>query len=686
MILYRFKKSQRGACVKNYLVRHFAALTLVVFGLISASTLVRHQGDVGYAQASSPGWTYTGNLNLTRFEHTATLLPNGTVLVAGGASNGLTNTAELYDPATGTWRSTGSLHSRRIRHTATLLPNGKVLVAGGLIAWSGPVGTPPVPPTNSAELYDPATETWSLTGSMNSRRAWHSATLLRNGKVLVVGGLSESGYNFWSNSLATAETYDPATGSWSVTGSLHTGRVLDTSTLLQSGMVLVVGGSDTIYSPATNAEEIGNILTSAELYDPGTESWRVTGDLNTPRCVHTATLLPNSKVLVVGGGGPYIGYFIQINNTSELYDPATGTWGYAGNLTGRWHHTATLLPNGQVLVAGGANFTGESDDPQWVTLKSSETYNPTTGNWSATANLNVPRFLHTMTLLSNGNVLSVGGFIGCCDLLGSAELYDSGSSSPANPIDDPQFFVQQQYLDFLNREPDPSGFAFWTQEITSCGGDPQCIEVKRINVSAAFFLSIEFQETGFLAYRYYKAAYGNLPNQPVPIRFDELIPDAREIGRGVIVNQAGWEQVLETNKQSFTAEFTQRARFTNLYPSSMSASEFVDTLNQNSGNLLSSSRRDLLVSNLSSGAMSRAQVLRAIAEDRLLVNAEFNRAFVLMQYFGYLRRNPSDAPDGDFTGYNFWLNKLNQFNGNYQQAEMVEAFLSSTEYRQRFGS
>ncbi|HET6648306.1 MAG TPA: hypothetical protein VFH01_13345, partial [Pyrinomonadaceae bacterium] len=227
---------------------------------------------------------------------------------------------------------------------------------------------------------------------------------------------------------------------------------------------------------------------------------------------------------------------------------------------------------------------------------------------------------------------------------------------------------------------------FWTQEITSCGGDPQCIEVKRINVSAAFFLSIEFQETGFLAYRYYKAAYGNLPNQPVPIRFDELIPDAREIGRGVIVNQAGWEQVLETNKQSFTAEFTQRARFTNLYPSSMSASEFVDTLNQNSGNLLSSSRRDLLVSNLSSGAMSRAQVLRAIAEDRLLVNAEFNRAFVLMQYFGYLRRNPSDAPDGDFTGYNFWLNKLNQFNGNYQQAEMVEAFLSSTEYRQRFGS
>lgn len=193
----------------------------------------------------------------------------------------------------------------------------------------------------------------------------------------------------------------------------------------------------------------------------------------------------------------------------------------------------------------------------------------------------------------------------------------------------------------------------------------------------------------------YKTAYGNASGTstfggthqlPVPIvRFNEFLPDTQEIGRGVVVGQPGWEQVLENNKQAFASSFVQRSRFTTAYPAAMSPATFVDTLNGNAGNPLSSSERNQLVSELTSGAKTRAQVLRAVAEDNDLVNSETNRAFVLMQFFGYLRRNPNDPQDTDYTGYDFWLSKLNQFNGNFVNAEMVKAFIVSGEYKQRFG-
>jgi hypothetical protein len=254
-----------------------------------------------------------------------------------------------------------------------------------------------------------------------------------------------------------------------------------------------------------------------------------------------------------------------------------------------------------------------------------------------------------------------------------------------NQIDGAEFFVRQHYRDFLNRASDPDGLTFWTNQIVSCGGDQQCIEVRRINNSGSFFLSIEFQQTGYLVYRLYKAAYGALPGAPVPLTFSEFIPDTQTIGQNVIVKQPGWESILENNKQAFVLNFVQRTRFTNAFPPAMSAAEFVDKLNANAGNPLSQTERNQLVSDLSSGARSRADVLRAIAEHPQLAQAEFNRAFVLMQYFGYLRRNPNDAPDSNFVGYNFWLDKLNSFNGDFIQAEMVKAFLTSTEYRKRFG-
>jgi hypothetical protein len=271
------------------------------------------------------------------------------------------------------------------------------------------------------------------------------------------------------------------------------------------------------------------------------------------------------------------------------------------------------------------------------------------------------------------------------------------TATAANPIDDPSFFVRQHYHDFLSREPDGSGLQFWTQGITSCGADANCTAVKRINTSAAFFLSIEFQETGYLVQRIYKTAFGDatgsstFPNQhqlPVPVvRLREFLRDTQRIGQGVVVGQGDWQTQLENNKQAFALEFVQQQRFTDAFPPAMSAADFVNKLDQNAGGVLTADQKAQLVSALGAtpaNPSTRAPVLRQVAENAALRQREFNRAFVLMQYFGYLRRNPNDAPDSDYTGYDFWLQKLNQFNGDFVKAEMVKAFLSSIEYRQRF--
>lgn len=263
---------------------------------------------------------------------------------------------------------------------------------------------------------------------------------------------------------------------------------------------------------------------------------------------------------------------------------------------------------------------------------------------------------------------------------------------PANKIDDPQFFVTQHYRDFLNREPDASGLAFWVNEITSCGTNAQCIQVKRVNVSAAFFLSIEFQETGYLVYKFYKAAYGNLPGAPVPLRFNEFLPDTQLLGQGVVVGSPNWQTKLENNKQAYAAAFGARASLASVLPTSLTPTQFVDALYANAGVASPPAAERTAAINEFGGAANttdtaaRGRALRRVAENSTLGQQELNRAFVLMQYFGYLRRNPNDPPEQglNFDGYNFWLNKLNQFNGDYVAAEMVKAFITSGEYRQRF--
>jgi WD40 repeat protein len=291
-------------------------------------------------------WTATGSLAFVRAGHTATLLPNGKVLVAGGGGF----SAELYDPATGAWSSTGSLNDAHVYHTATLLPNGKVLVAGGDATG------------NSAELYDPATANWTRTGSLGTARYSDTATLLPSGKVLVAGGFGTNGY------LASAELYDPATGHWSPTGSLGTARVYQMATLLPNGKALIAGGS---YYDISN--EVGVATASAELYDPATGVWTLTGSLGAARDGNNAILLANGQLLVAGGDATGI--------SAELYDPATGVWSSTGSLNdARSANTATLLPNGQVLIAGGGWFIASSGDDGDGNLNyflsDAELYNP----------------------------------------------------------------------------------------------------------------------------------------------------------------------------------------------------------------------------------------------------------------------------------------------------------------------
>jgi hypothetical protein len=266
------------------------------------------------------------------------------------------------------------------------------------------------------------------------------------------------------------------------------------------------------------------------------------------------------------------------------------------------------------------------------------------------------------------------------------------SPTTAVDVNDPADFVAQHYRDFLGREPDAAGLQFWINEINQCGADSQCLEVKRVNVSAAFFLSIEFQETGYLAYKTYKAAFGNMPGAPVPLKFEEFLRDRQQLAAGVVIGEPGADMRLEQNKVAYYNDFVQRARFTAAYPTSVTPAQYVDALNVNTGGALTPEERQAAVGEFGGAASTgdlgaRARALRRVVENAEFSRRERNRAFVLMEYFGYLRRDPNESPEPtlDYQGYNFWLAKLEQFNGDFVRAEMVKAFITSDEYLRRFG-
>ena len=378
--------------------------------------------DATSVSTSAAGWIPTGNLNIARAGHTATLLTSGKVLVTGGWAISAIASAELYDPASGTWSVTGSMNSPRGGHTATLLSDGRVLVAGG--AADG-----------SAELYNPDTSTWTPTGSMTISRFGHTATRLGDGRVLVAGGEIYGD----GNVTASAELYDPVTGSWTSTGALKVARSGHTATMLPNGKILVLGGW--LPSDGTNWDQF---FSSTEIYDPLSGTWTSAGSLAVPRVFHSATLLPNGKVLVTGGykndhpGGVTLPQSVQV---SELFDPATGTLTGAGDLNvARESATATLLASGEVLVAGGLLWhSTKAFDTNYITeVPSGRVVTDSQGaQWHPVGQLTTPRHDHTATLLQDGRVLVAGGSVVARDFsaitLASAELYGNFASGAIVP-------------------------------------------------------------------------------------------------------------------------------------------------------------------------------------------------------------------------------------------------------------
>jgi WD40 repeat protein len=421
-----------------------AALVSAVVGMaIVGSRLLNPPPPV----PTAPTWTTTGSLSNTHVNHTATLLPDGRVLVTGAYdADGAPASAELYDPNTGVWTSTGNMTRGRAEHTATLLPNGLVLVAGG-----GDSGTAR---TNTAELYDPAAGTWTATGDMNVARSGHTATLLPDGRVLVSGSGGVDGV-----ANGTAELYDPGTGTWTATVNMVTGHAYHTSTLLPDGTVLVAGGSDAGVT---------------ELFDPETGSWTATGSTIGDLFDATATLLLDGTVLVAGNGA-------SDANAAQIYDPGMGTWaatppmlhGHVARLT------ATLLVDGTVLVVGGDyGYDGDVEETAFADL-----YDPSNRTWIETASMNVARRSHTATLLPDGRVLVAGGIPD--QAYRSAEIYVPAGAPPVHrPSPSPSLE--------LSAEPTigpGTGQILYTRWKTLRNGEDDCVTTSIICHRASIFIS-----------------------------------------------------------------------------------------------------------------------------------------------------------------------------------------------------
>ena len=278
----------------------------------------------------------------------------------------------------------------------------------------------------------------------------------------------------------------------------------------------------------------------------------------------------------------------------------------------------------------------------------------------------------------------------------SIVITDDPIEAGPNPIDFNDVFVGQHYHDFLARQADGSGQLFWEGQISSCGSNAACIDDRRINVSAAFFLSIEFQQSGYFVIRAHKAGFGNAKSNP---RYLTFLRDQRRIGEGLIVGNTGWEALLEANRQAFLEEFVSRPEFVSNFPQGVNVFTYVDTLFANEGVIPTASERQAAINAYGTGnTLGRAAALKSVVESDTVFNTQYNPSFVLMQYFGYLRRDADDPPDNNFGGYDFWLAKMNQFSiagenvrdddvalARVKRADMVESFIVSGEYRLRFG-
>jgi N-acetylneuraminic acid mutarotase len=419
----------------------------------------------------------------------AATLPNGNVLAAGGFNaRAILASAEVFNPHTGLWSSTGAMKAARYGATMTLLPNGKVLVAGGFTEASPDVSA-------TAEVYNPATGTWSRTGSMFAARASHTATLLANGMVLVAGGVGTD----QSFAIASAELYNPSTGSWSQTASMSIPRERHGAGRLPNGQVLVSGG---------NLDYLSGAEGGAETYDPASGHWSMVGRMMTSRLSHTETVLADGSVLVTGGVYGNIAGFNYLAS-SDRFDPQTDRWFPTGDMqiatrgiptiSGRESQTATTLADGRVLVAGGDGYL--TDFTRDVIFATAELYDPTSGAWALTGSMNVARSEHAAVQLQDGRVLVLGGSTSGARPLASAEIYTPTASRSSLGLTTawggmaPRFVVPQGNASFnaskraWGRAPNP--FVTLASARTSIGKWTQTgsMHVARIGAPATLLLN-----------------------------------------------------------------------------------------------------------------------------------------------------------------------------------------------------
>jgi hypothetical protein len=361
---------------------------------------------------------------------------------------------------------------------------------------------------------------------------------------------------------------------------------------------------------------------------------------------------------------------VTILRTGDVSGPATVDYVTAG-VTASQRTDYTFA---QGTIRFGAGESSKSFDvliSEDIKVEGTETFTITLSNGTGQALLGNPS---TATVSITDDVIETG----------------------PNPIDFSDVFVGQHYHDFLARQGDAAGQAFWEGQISSCGSNQTCIDDRRTNVSAAFFLSIEFQQTGYFVIRAHKAGFGNAKSNP---RYLTFLKDQRRVGEGLVVGSTGWEALLAANRDAFLSELVVRPEFVANFPQGVNVFTYVDTMFANEGVIPTNGERTAAINAYGTGnTAGRAATLKRVIESDSVFNNQYNSAFVLMQYFGYLRRDADDPPDNNFVGFDFWLNKMNQVSiagenlrdddvalGRVKRADMVKSFIVSGEYRGRFG-
>jgi hypothetical protein len=508
-------------------------------------------------------------------------------------------------------------------------------------------------------------------------------TLLATGASNVV---SDAGAGIISDHSSGVVQRAPRTFALSAEGTVVAREMTTTSVvetmLRRSGMYVVRDSAGNNGQVQTGTDGNGNTTLTADINLNNTNSFPRVSALNRATTFHALGPDCSSSVsrLTCFRGQPFV--HVTVTRTGNTSVAAAATYFVTSAASAEFGITAGTATEGRDYEQsfGRLDFAPGDIEKSFDIAIINDSYGLPDEAASETFNI----------ILNNAQGGAVAG-------TGSARVTITDNDSPSaqpNAVSDTQFFVRQHYLDFLGREPDPAGLNFWVNQLTECQNlatadeRTRCKEERTVTVSASFFLSIEFQETGFLVYRFYAASLPATSERPRGFpRYLEFLGNTQQVNKGVIVNTPGWEAQLAANQSAFALIWVQRGEFLARYPLTLTPAEFVDTLYQTAGITPSAEERTAAIAeyNSESATVARARIVRRVADNQTLRDREFRRAFVLMEYFGYLRRSPDDAPDANFGGYDFWLSKLNQFNGNFIQSEMVKAFILSGEFRQRFG-